>query len=224
MGKKAVAGEKIADPAAHADRLGGGPYVLWRERDLWGDLAPHYTTLSRFGQAGGVSWYNNCGPTAVTNLLVMVRRRAGISGTLRGDQDLYARVARYGVRHLFYINARRGPFHGTSDLRAGTYLRRMFRRLAGVSPAITCRRATEANLRRSLDRGGLLYLVLRHHPAYRDHHLVGYGYTEVRSETTGAVRTYLKVSDGHAPAPRYLDLAACRTTLWFYYEVLPPRG
>ena len=171
-----------------------------------------------------MSWYNNCGPTAVTNLLVMVRRRAGISGTLRGDQDLYARVARYGVRHLFYINARRGPFHGTSDLRAGTYLRRMFRRLAGVSPAITCRRATEANLRRSLDRGGLLYLVLRHHPAYRDHHLVGYGYTEVRSETTGAVRTYLKVSDGHAPAPRYLDLAACRTTLWFYYEVLPPRG
>ena len=144
MGKKAVAGEKIADPAAHADRLGGGPYVLWRERDLWGDLAPHYTTLTRFGQAGGVSWYNNCGPTAVTNLLVMVRRRAGISGTLRGDQDLYARVARYGVRHLFYINARRGPFHGTSDLRAGTYLRRMFRRLAGVSPAITCRRATEA--------------------------------------------------------------------------------
>ena len=34
MGKKAVAGEKIADPTAHADRLGDGPYVLWRERDL----------------------------------------------------------------------------------------------------------------------------------------------------------------------------------------------
>lgn len=222
MGKRKPGG-KIADPAAHADRTGRGPFRIWREVDQWGELAPHYTTLTRFGQVDGVKWYNNCGPTAVTNLLVMLRRRAGRPGTLREDLDLYARAARYGTRRLFYVNARRGPVRGTSDLRAGTYLRRMFAKLLGMRPAIRFRRATEANLRQSLDRGALLYLLLRRHPAYGDHHLVGYGWTAVRSETTGAVRTYLKVSDGHAAAPRYLDLGGCKGYLRFYYEILPPQ-
>ena len=225
MDRKHKQGDKIADPVAHAERNGQGPFQVWLERDLWGEYAPHYTTLSRFGQVDGVRWYNNCGPTAVTNLLVMYRRKYG-SGSGRPNRDLalYAKAARYGTRYLFYVNLEKGPVRGTSDLRAGLYLRRVFSRLLGVHPAIRMRPATEANLRQSLDGGALLYLLLRRHPAYRNHHLVGYGYTILRSETTGALRTYLKVSDGHAAAPRYLDLREIRGRLLAYYEVRFPEN
>ena len=215
-------GEKIADPVTHANRTGRGPFAVEREQDLWGRYAPHYTALTRFGTADGVRWYNNCGPTAVTNLLVMARRRYPAAASPDPDQVLYAKAARYGTRHLIYANFAKGPVKGTSDLRAGTYLRRMFARLLGVRPAVRFRRASERSLRQALDRGSLLYLVLHGHPAYRNHHLVGYGYTVVKSESTGERRTYLKVSDGHSAAPRYLDLAACRVTLPVYYEVSFP--
>ena len=216
-------GETIADPVAHANRTTGRmPFLVWKEQDQWGGFAPHYTTLARFGRADGVRWYNNCGPTAVTNLLVMARRRFPAASCPDSDLALYARTARYGTRHLFYANLPKGPVKGTSDLRAGTYLRRMFSRLLGIHPVIRFRRASERSLRQALDRGSLLYLVLHGHPAYRNHHLVGYGYLIVKSESTGETRTYLKVSDGHSPAPRWLDLTACRATLPVCYEVSFP--
>lgn len=221
--KRSSSAVKISDPVAHANALGRGPFRVWKEQDLWGDYAPHYTTRARFGQADGVAWYNNCGPTAVTNLLVMVRRkRAGDPGLAVDDRALYGRVARYARRHLIYVNARKGPVKGTSDLRAGGLLRAMFRRCLGIRPGILLCPATRKQLLRSLDRGCLLYLMLQRHPAYRNHHLVGYGYTVVKSETTGETRTYLKVSDGHAAVPRYLDLEDFRGKLRFYYEVAVP--
>ena len=220
--KKRLSAEKIADPAAHANRTGRGPFSRWQEQDQWGSFAPHYTTLSRFGNVDGVRWYNNCGPTAVTNLMVMAGRRYPAAAAPDDHLALYAKAARYGTRHLFYANLSKGPVKGTSDLRAGTYLRRMFVRLLGLRPAVRLRRASEKNLRQSLDGGALLYLVLRRHPAYRNHHLAGYGYTVVKSRSTGETRTYLKVSDGHAAAPRYLDLADCRANLWIYYEITFP--
>ena len=216
-------GEKITDPVTHANRTTGrGPFAVVKEHDQWGAYAPHYTTRASFGSVDGVRWYNNCGPTAVTNLLVMAGRRYPSAGCPEDHLALYARAARYGTRHLIYANLSRGPVKGTSDLRAGTWLRRMFAQLTGVRPVVRFRRASERNLREYLDRGSLLYLVLHGHPAYRNHHLVGYGYTAVKSETTGEVRTYLKVSDGHSPAPRYLDLASCRLTLPVCYEISFP--
>lgn len=220
--KPRTGGEKIADPVAHADRKGTGPYRLLLDRDQWGDYAPHYTTLTHFGRVDGVRWYNNCGPTALTNLLVMARRRYPSRDSRVSDRALYAWIARYGTRRLFYINREKGPARGTSDLRAGTWLRRMFRQLLGMTPRVRFRRATRDALLDSLDRGALLYLLLRRHPAYRDHHLVGFGYTVVESETTGERRTYLKVSDGHAAGVRYLDLTDYEGKLRFYYEITFP--
>lgn len=223
--KAPLQGEKIADPVAHANRTTSrGPFVLQKEQDLWGQYAPHYTTMASFRQADGVRWYNNCGPTAVTNLLVMARRRYLRAGSPDSDLALYAKTARYGTRHLIYANLPGGPVKGTSDLRAGTWLRRMFARLLGIRPAVRLRRASERSLRQALDRGSLLYLVLHAHPAYRNHHLVGYGYVVLESQSTGETRTYLRVSDGHSPAPRYLDLAACRGRLPVYYEVSFPEA
>ena len=223
MMKRASSSVRIADPVAHADGLGRGSFRVRREQDLWGAYASHYTTLGSFGQADGVRWYNNCGPTAVTNLLVTVRRkRAGDPALAMDARALYGRVARYAVRHLVYVNARRGPVKGTSDLRAGGYLRAMFRLCLGIRPGVLLCPATKTQLLRSLDRGCLLYLMLQRHPVYRNHHLVGYGYTVVENETTGETRTYLKVSDGHAAAPRYLDLEDFRGKLRFYYELSIP--
>lgn len=217
--KDPAAREKIRDPAAHADRVSPGPFFPWRERDLWGEDAAYCTTVGTFGRAGGVRWYRNCGPTAVTNLLVTLRHRMG--EPVEAVQSLYARVARYGTSRLLYWNTAMGPVGGTSDLLAGVYLRRMLADLPGPRPAVRLRPARAAALAASLDRGALLYLVLHRHPAYGSHHLVCYGWRQVKSRSTGEVRTYLKVADGHAPAPRYLDLAACRSSLLLYYEVLP---
>ena len=217
--------EKISDPAAHAERYGTGPFLTTEERDLWGGYARHYTTTAQFGTVDGVRWYNNCGPTAVTNLLSMVRRQSlRPEAGPKEDAALYGRVARFGVRRLYYFNLNGKLIHGTSDLRAGRYISRTAFRALGVRPEIRFLPVTEQNLRRSLDRGGLLYLLLRNHPEYRDHHVVGYGYVVLKSQTTGETRFYLKISDGHAAAPRYLDLADLTGRLRFYYEVRFPAG
>ncbi len=221
--EKKPAGEKITDPVAQADRRSRGPFLPLTDKDEWGRYAPHYTTVTRFGQVDGVRWYNNCGPTAVTNLLVMARRRFQAAGEDPArDLSLYAEAARYGARRLIYLNARKGPFHGTSDLRAGAYIRQMCRRALGMSPHLRFLPVSESNLRRSLDCGALVYLLLRRHPAYGNHHLIGYGYTVVQSQSTGETRFYLKVSDGHAAGPRYLDLSDSPARFRFYYEVRFP--
>ena len=207
--------DKIADPLQDAQKQQPGSYVIRNAIDQWEPWAARYTTTAHFGRVEEIRYFNNCGPTALTNLLLMAGKRFG---QLAGDADrakaVYHRVARFGVRHLYFINSRLRFAHGTSDLRAASYIRRMCRKLLGIRPRIRLHRVTRENVRRSLESGSLLYLMLWNHPAYQSHHLLAYGCEDLENTETGKLRTYLKVSDGHASAVRYLDLADIRGLYW----------
>jgi len=212
--------QRIQDPAAHAGLTDPGPFQVADRVCLWSPWACHYTTTRDFGNVGGVAYHNNCGPTAVTNLICMLENRLGTrAGPLADPRALYDRIARYGVKHLFFVNSSHPLFHGSSDLRAGSWVRRMCRKLLGLRARIRPHLLREKPLLRAIRSGALVYLMLWNHPVYRTHHLLGYGYVRLRSQSTGRVKTYILVSDGHVPAPRYLDLDTARGA---FYQVSFP--
>ena len=214
--------EKISDPAAYAARDGKGAFQVTAQWNPWGDAAAHYTTTSHFGQTGRTKWHNNCGPTAVSNLLCMYRAKyLGQKSGTELARAMYADTARYGTSRLYFINST-SPFHGTSDFRAGGFILHSFQRLLGVTPKIRPRRLTPENAIASLEAGAALYLMLLHHPEYGSHHLIGYGMKKLERPSTGEVRYFLQVADGHAAMPRYLDMADFEKTLSIYYEVIFP--
>ena len=211
---------KIEDPVQDAEQTGPGIYVPVETIDQWGRWAARCATTSHFMQVEGIRYYNNCGPTALTNLICMCRERErGAPPELEEAKSVYHRIARYGIRHLYFINSASRWFHGTSDLRAASYIRRMCKRMLGWKPRVRLRRITWANIHRSLERGSVVYLMLWNHPAYRSHHLLAYGCQTLRNEDTGAQRVYLKVCDGHNSAARYVDLEDARG---LYCEVIIP--
>ena len=214
--------EKISDPLAHAQRSGLHASEV-QTRGSWERYACHFTTTAHFGEVNGIYWYNNCGPTALTNLLCMyIARKEGVPCGLDTAKKLYGRVAQYGTRHLFFINSENRLFHGTSDIRARTYIKRICRQVLGVTPKIALRRITVPNVRKSIEDGALLYLMLWEHPEYGSHHMLGYGMTSLRDNSTAGARYYIKAADAHSPKPRYLDLEDFENVLAFYYEVQFP--
>ena len=107
--------DKIADPLQDAQKQQPGSYVIRNAIDQWEPWAARYTTTAHFGRVEEIRYFNNCGPTALTNLLLMAGKRFG---QLAGDADrakaVYHRVARFGVRHLYFINSRLRFAHGGS--------------------------------------------------------------------------------------------------------------
>ena len=211
---------KISDPAAHAEAFSGVHAPQRAIRDAWGAPAACYTTTSHFGNVGGIRYYNNCGPTAVTNLICMYRQkyRGEAVGTEQA-RAIYNEVARFGTSHLYFINSPAPLIHGTSDLRAGSFIRESFRRVEGFRPQVRLRPLTEQAALQALDQGGLIYLMLLGHPEYGSHHLVACGYTVMTDPVSGQKKTYLKLCDGHNAAPRYLDSGDLRPTAGAFYDV-----
>ena len=215
---------KIQDPVAHAEAHSALRSPESTVRDTWGAPEACYTTTTHFGNIGGVRYYNNCGPTAVTNLICMYRQKyRGRKVDRETAGEIYDRVAKFGTSRLYFINSPSKVIHGTSDLRAGAYIRRCFSMIEGFVPKVRLFPLTEKNALRSLDQGALLYLMLLGHPEYGSHHLIGCGYTVLKDPATGDTKTYIKLCDGHNAAPRYLDTGDFRRRPGAFYEVQFPK-
>ena len=152
-----------------------------------------YLATGRFTKLGR-GFKRHCGPTAACNLLL----------TLLGDrapapEALFLACADYGRHHLCYVNADiLGRWGGTSDLLSWAYLRGLLDRFGLRSIPIAWRQPLRADqVGEALDRGSVLYLQLRHHPKYGDHHLLCYG-----RRADGALR----LADGWAEQPVYTSL------------------
>ena len=77
--------DKIADPLQDAQKQQPGSYVIRNAIDQWEPWAARYTTTAHFGRVEEIRYFNNCGPTALTNLLLMAGKRFG---QLAGDAGL----------------------------------------------------------------------------------------------------------------------------------------
>ncbi len=183
-------------------------------------LAEQYHTTGQFGSLDRV-YRRHCGPTAMTNLVLTLRGRRGET-QLPAPAELFRGIARLGRRRVFYFNVDLfGRWGGTSDLLSGAYLRAVLRRYglggARVHPRA---RLTEKRLGEALARGSVLYVQLRRHPRYGDHHLLCYG--EQTRVSEGKRETLLRLADGWADKPVYLPLKGLKRA--HFIEIEPEKA
>ena len=164
-----------------------------------------YRTTGEFSRLGR-GYRRHCGPTAITNLLLTLRRQGETQ--LQDPAAVFRSVASLGTHRLCYGNFDLlGHWGGTSDLLSPLYLRSCLRRFGFPRLKIGPRRRLNAKrLEAAVNSGAVLYLQLRRHPRYGNHHLLCYG--AQRDGETGEWR--LRVADGWTAAPVELPLRELR--------------
>jgi hypothetical protein len=183
-----------------------------------------YCTTGEFAKLGKRGYVRHCGPTAMTNLILTLKKREAkgdlfFSGANGGIQqrdllrqpinELFEEIAATGQRMLVFANMDLfGRLGGTSDILAGLYLRRLLNkyrlnaRVKGHFPL------TEHRVRSAVERGSLLYLELHRHPRYQNHHLICYTAEEVfLPGSSKEVGFYLKCADGWGKQPVCLTVS-----------------
>lgn len=205
----------ITDPFTHANRNYAGPFVSNDYVNLWENYALFFTT-SNFNNVNGVTYHEHCGPTAITNLMCMYQYKyRGIKNSLDAAKTIFNYVAQYGISHAYYVNST-SVVQGTSDTGAAPYIRNVFANYLDVSVGTVLYEVTYNNFKSTFENGRLMYLMLRNHADYGNHHLVGYAYTRLISSTTGWYKTYIKVCDGWGTSGRYIDLASVSSNSSYY--------
>lgn len=142
------------------------------------------------------------------------------SGRPLQPEEVFLHVSGIGEKMLIYHNM--DLFHhfgGTSDALTGLYICTCLKKYhleCSVLPFIPFRRGLFME-RAKQDR--ILYLVLRHHPCYGNHHVICCGAVEVESEDRQEHALYLAIADGWAPHLRYLPVS--ELGICFGYQIVP---
>lgn len=203
--------QPVRDPAADAQAKTGVPFTVRRVWNVW-EPYMSFCTTGEFADAEKKGYRRHCGPTAVTNvILTLAAAGMGESSQVKSAPEVFTTVAGIGRRHGIYWNMDLlRHFGGTQDLRCGEYLRASLHHYGMRAGVIFHQPLGAADFYSAIRRGSLLYLELRHHPVYGDHHLVCSGMAEVVStaEKRKLLRKrYLIVADGWSRAPAFLDLS-----------------
>lgn len=212
----------ITNPINHANTWYGGPFTVNDSENDWdttnSPLALH--TTSDFDDVGN-GYDNHCGPTAITNLLIMYGNRYSLSSIRDEDAtDIFQTVANIGTSNLYYMNTSALGMGGTLNAAVDDYILDVFDAYGfrSVEVDVTGRYSINyTNIKNGLRSGKVLYLLLDGHDCYGNHHVICYAYTRLVSSTDGSYATYLKVADGWASSPRYIDIES--TTGDKYWDI-----
>ncbi len=195
----------ITDPIEHANQWYNGPYSYNSGRNHWeedGQTIKFHETKEYDG------YRNHCGPTAITNMLIMYGNRFGVDSiTSKTHTSVFTEVADIGTSNLYYINSE--TLGGTVNARVNNYILDVFEAYNVSGVTVDGRFGISyANIVTSLRNDRLLYLLLDNHDLYGDHHVICYAYTKLVGSTNSNYVIYLKVADGWANSPRYIDLSS----------------
>lgn len=167
-----------------------------KSAEPWAEDASFRTT-GGFGKLDG-GYVKHCAPTAMVNILLSLDHR---NPSRRGFRivpvQAFRRIVSYGQQKHYYFNTDRFRFFGgTLNLVSRVYLRAALRLYGRHDFKLgRFRPAWPFFLRRSIDRGALLYLILLRHPTYGNHHAIAYGY-RIRRDEKGKKRMFLVAADG----------------------------
>lgn len=191
----------IEDPYEWADTYYDGPFVYSGESINEFENYCHFRRTSNFS-----GYYNNCAPTAITNLIEMLGEYHSYS-KIENDtyQKIYKNVATYGINEGYYVNDEKNGTTYWSTL--NEYIEGAFD-LYDLTATVTSKTATLNNIKTELTNHRPFYLTLYSHPEYGNHGVTGYAYTRLISETTGYYLSFLKIADGWASYGRYLDITS----------------
>lgn len=213
----------IHDPAADAQAKTGVPFEVRKVWNSW-ELYMAYTTTDMFAGLGR-GYKRHCGPVSVTNAILTLSAAGGDSRKWQQEhvQEVFTTAARIGQRHGIYWNMDfLHHFGGTQDLRCGEYLRAVMYHYGIRAHVIFHQPISAGSFTDALRRGSLLYIELRHHPVYGDHHVICCGMTEVVSTARNRKplrRQYLIIADGWSGEPAYLDTAGIG--FCHFFEIRP---
>ena len=184
-------------------------------KNIWRSYVPFFTT-GRFRKVGK-GFTQHCGPTAVSNCVWAYARRYGFTDVINlGPEEVFRRVAGLGARRLIFWNMD-GPLFlgGTSDFLVPWYIHAAFDSFSLPRPKIAARKtAKPVYTIESLKKGALIYLELRRHPRYGNHHLIMIG---VREDAAG--NPVFSAADGWKSAEVLLTPSDLKHA--YYFEVLP---
>ena len=177
--------------------------------------AESYLTTGQFSRLGR-GYIQHCGPTAITNITMTLSARQ--TGKMPGEEEAekrFKRIIRIGRRPVVYMNT--DLFHllgGTLDRSVPYYLRRSLKAFGLKDCRISriCRLNIQ-QLEAGIKSGCIVYLIMRRHPVYGNHHMVCYG-LEKRGQNMKDI--FLRVADGWSSEPEYLpesDLKYAREVL-----------
>lgn len=152
-------------------------------------------TTGQFASLGN-GFKRHCGPTAAANLVLTINKRF-VTDRESDQNDTFLTCARLGMRTFLYENMDfLGRFGGTSDLLVPLYLSLCFRKCACPARVAAWKPLTERTVREALRRGSLLYVEVRHHPKYQNHHFICYGAREMRDAEGRELALFLMCADG----------------------------
>lgn len=179
-----------------------------------------YLTTGQFSSLGR-GYIQHCGPTAITNITMTLTARK--TGQLPDDAEAeirFKKIIRIGRRPVVYMNT--DLFHllgGTLDRSIPYYLKRSLKAFGMNGCRISrIRRLKTPQLQEYLSAGCIIYLIMRRHPVYGNHHMVCYG---LEKRGLNAQDLFLRVADGWSSNPKYLpesDLRYTRQVLVEYDE------
>ncbi|MCF0146270.1 MAG: hypothetical protein HUJ73_06755 [Eubacterium sp.] len=228
----------VSDPVQHAEKLHGCSFHVLQTVSSWEKdirkLPERGSETARWYSTGdfnrlGKGYARHCGPTAITNLILLLNSRYGfLTGGQDADTVFYAAAA-LGKRKMIYWNTDRIPFFGgTNNFLTGMYIRdslRYFNVPCTWNPSgagddreekdhadvpapkrlvVQAALPSKAALLQALREGKLIFLELMYHPLYGCHDVLCYGYTTLRCAEDGRRETYLILADGWSREPRYL--------------------
>ncbi|MBQ6734673.1 MAG: hypothetical protein IJR00_07175 [Lachnospiraceae bacterium] len=176
--------------------------TLDKSAELWA-LDASYQTTGGFGKLDG-GYVKHCAPTAIVNVLLSLdHRNPTRAGQKIVPEQAFRRIVSYGLHKHYYFNSDRFRFFGgTLNLVTKAYLKTALRMYGREDFKLGIfRPAWPFFLRRALDKGALLYLILVRHPAYGNHHAIAYGYRYRRDEK-GKKRFFLVAADGWSAEPK----------------------
>ena len=201
----------ITNMYSHASTWYGGTYSIYDYQNKWENYISLHST-SEFSNLG-TGYVNHCGPTAITNMLIMYGNRFNVNSIKNagGANNIFLNVASIGTANLYYVNTNILGMGGTYDTLANNYIKACFNSYGETVTCTTRFWLTYTTVEASLRTDHLMYLTLNGHDCYGNHHLVGYVYYRLFNSTYTQSAIYVKVADGWSSSPRYLDMQSLST-------------
>jgi len=184
--------------------------ILWRN-DFSTNTIHHVPYLRQVNMHSGT---NNCIPTAMANLIVMIGRRENNTNITRyGTHNIYNRIENWARNHGWTPSGgmpRNNSWPLFEDVLR--YFRVSFRSVQRITP-------TPENIIAQLNRGLPFELILIRHETYgatfwMGHSVAAYAFTRLRRDQDGAIKTYVRIADGWVARGRFIDMATINNSDW----------
>ncbi|MEE1114640.1 MAG: hypothetical protein UHN88_06140 [Eubacterium sp.] len=208
----------IDDPMKHASERWGIPVKESRVYRHWRFRVPHCTTAQFEKLDDG--FHRHCGPTAMTNLIIAIKRSYNI---FPAPNEVFQKVAEIGRKSRAYWNTDYlGHFGGTYDILTGMYIRKCLKEY-GIDAEVEGKfDASPAWYSKKLRENCLIYLQLMRNSCYGNHHVICCGYKAIEGrEESGRIRRdiYLELIDGWAKTTRWIPATSLK--LCHAYAIKP---